>query len=389
MVKTATVGEVGGNVYRSILEALPDVFLVIDERGRVVEWSQRGSEVFGWSAAEILGRDAAGLGLEPGTGERGVPCFVRRDSRANPGSRRHLASDRGGRQIPVELDVFEQVIDGQVRFCCMIRDLSHSQLAAERLVQAEKMEAIGQLTGGLAHDFNNILGIFAGCLDALALRVSDAESRELLDLANQAAERGKEVAASLQALARRQPVEPQEVDINVVIRQLGPLLERSGGGNIQLAIGAEAERAMVRIDVAGFNNVLLNCVINARDAMPNGGDILIYTQRVTIREEDSSEIVDLKPGRYLVVGVDDSGSGMAPEVLKRAVEPFFTTKPRGRGTGLGLAMAYTFARQCGGVLRIRSAPGRGTSIHLFIPRLAPAAAAGQPIEEAKRGKHDE
>jgi len=375
----ATAGELGqACMYRSMLEALPDVFLVIDEYGRVLEWSSRGSELFGWRADEILGRDAAALGLMTVAGERGLPCFIQRDDRANPGSRRYLANDRAGRRFPVELDVIQRLIDGQPRFLCVVRDLSQRQLAAERLVQAEKMEAIGQLTGGLAHDFNNILGIFSGCLDAMACRVADAESRELLDLANQAAERGKEVAASLQALARRQPLQQQEVDINVIIHQLGPLLKRSAGGNIQLAIGAEAERALVRIDVASFNNVLLNCVINARDAMPDGGEILIYTQRVTIHAEDSSEIVDLKPGRYLVVGVDDSGSGMAPEVLKRAVEPFFTTKPRGKGSGLGLAMAYTFARQCGGVLRIRSAPGQGTSIHLFIPRLA-AAGAKQPI----------
>lgn len=379
------------SAYRSLLEALPDAFVAVDEAGRVVEWSQRSRELFGWTAAEVVGRDAGELGLEAASGEYGWPCFVRRDESVMRGSRRALASDKNGRQLPVEIDVLGREVAGQARFLCMIRDLSQRQIADERLVQAEKMEAIGQLTGGLAHDFNNILGIFSGCLEALSDRVADAESRELLDLASQAAERGKEVASSLRALARRQPLQAQDIDINVAIRQLGPLLERSGGGSIQLAIGAEADRAMVRIDVGCFNNVLLNFVINSRDAMPDGGEILIYTQRVTIGEQESAELVDLKPGPYLVVGVDDSGCGMEPEVLRRAIEPFFTTKPRGKGTGLGLAMAYAFARQSGGALRIRSAAGRGTSIHLFIPRLSlpDAARAVTPVMKSRKGRNNE
>lgn len=359
-----------GLACQALLEALPEAYLVVDAAGVVQEWSPHAAELFGWSAAEVVGIDAAALRLPAIARERGLPCFIQRDEQAARGGRRAMASGRDGRRFPVEIDVLERQVAGQTRFLCMVRDLSQRQIADQRLVQAEKMEAIGQLTGGLAHDFNNILGIFSGCLDALKSRLRDPECTELLELAGQAADRGREVAASLQALARRQPLVPQVVDINLAIRQLAPLLERSGGGNIQLAIGAEADRALVRIDVGAFNNVLLNCVINARDAMPDGGDILVYTQRVRIGVEDSIETIDLKPGPYLVVGVDDSGAGMAPDVLRRAVEPFFTTKPRGKGSGLGLAMAYTFARQCGGALRIRSTPGRGTSIHLFIPRLA-------------------
>lgn len=371
MSATSMSGDGGaGCAYRDMLDVLPDAFLVVDAQGRVMEWSRRAGELFGWSSEEILARECAELDGTGAVPERGLPWFVRGDGRTARGGSRWLATGRDGQQFPVEIDVLERRMDGQPRFMCMIRDLSQRQLAEDRLVQAEKMEAIGQLTGGLAHDFNNILGILSGCLEALKHRLVDAEGAELLDLATQAVERGTEVTRSLQALARRQPLEQEVIDINVAIGRLAPLLERSAGGDIQLAIGAEADRAMVRIDVGCFNNVLLNFVINARDAMPDGGAILVYTQRVTIGAGDGVETVDLQPGSYLVVGVDDSGTGMPPEVLRRAVEPFFTTKPRGKGSGLGLAMAYTFARQCGGALRIRSVIGHGTSIYLFIPHLA-------------------
>jgi signal transduction histidine kinase len=145
---------------------------------------------------------------------------------------------------------------------------------------------------------------------------------------------------------------------------------------------AEAARPEVTIDVGAFNSVMLNFVINARDAMPQGGVAMLYTQNINIRADDPVESIDLEPGEYVVIGIDDTGTGMPPEVLARAMEPFYTTKPKGKGTGLGLAMAYAFARQSGGALRIRSTPGKGTNIHLFIPLLREAGLTGS-------GAHDD
>jgi len=369
-------GAAGSDLYRALLEALPDAFVAVDEAGRVAEWSHRAEETFGWKAADVIGKSADDLGLPAhrlGQVEPGLPCFVTRHEKTGRAGLRQLrAMGSDGKDFPVEINVVERVLSGQTRFLCLIKDVSQRVIGEERLAQAEKMEAIGQLTGGLAHDFNNILGIVIGSLETLLNRGGDEEQRELLELAMLAAERGTEVTQSLQAVARRRPLVPRRVDINQAIREMAPLLERSGNASFRLAVAAEADRESVMIDVGSFNNVLLNFVINARDAMPGGGDVLVYTQNVTLTDGDSLDILDLDPGHYVVVGVDDNGQGMTAEVLSHAIEPFFTTKARGKGTGLGLAMAYAFARQCGGALRIRSEPGQGTNIHLFIPLLAGA-----------------
>jgi signal transduction histidine kinase len=150
-------------------------------------------------------------------------------------------------------------------------------------------------------------------------------------------------------------------------------LQQSAARTVEVIVIAEASRSKATIDVGALNNVMLNFVINARDAMPQGGVAMLYTQNIKISADDPVDSIDLKPGEYLVLGIDDTGTGMTPEVLARAMEPFYTTKPKGKGTGLGLAMAYAFARQSGGALRIRSTPGKGTNIHLFIPVLRDVA----------------
>jgi signal transduction histidine kinase len=235
------------------------------------------------------------------------------------------------------------------------------------MMQAAKMEAIGELVSGLAHDFNNILGIIHGSLETLELRIKDSTQRELVQLATLAAERGRDITRTLQAVARRRPQKAEQVSLNQVLMALQPLLKQSAMRSIDVAVVAEAAESSVMIDPGGFNNAILNFVINARDATPNGGLILVYTQNISIKANDPVESVDLAPGNYIVVGVDDNGTGMPAEVAARAMEPFFTTKSKNEGTGLGLSMAYAFARQSNGALRIRSTPGKGTSIHLFLP----------------------
>jgi len=166
------------------------------------------------------------------------------------------------------------------------------------------------------------------------------------------------------------------------LRELQPLLQQSATRTVDIMVIAEAARSEVMIDVGAFNNVMINFVINARDAMPQDGVAMLYTQNIKIRADDPLESIDLDPGEYVVLGIDDTGTGMSPEVLAHAIEPFYTTKPKGKGTGLGLAMAYAFARQSGGALRIRSTPGKGTNIHLFIPLL-------RDTTPADSGAHDD
>ena len=362
----------------SLLLSLPDAYLAIDGAGSVLEWSPRATVMFGWSDSEVIGRSAAEL-LLPESYQRkhqvGLPAFVRLVGPCGAnGSIQHLAINAAGEEFSVELSsVLASNTGTAKRFLVLVKNISHRLIAEERLAQAAKMEAIGQLVSGLAHDFNNILGIIMGGLETLEIRLKDPTNQELVKLAILAAERGNEVTRAMQAVARRRPAKQECVDINAALRELQPLLQQSAARTVEVIVIAEASRSKATIDVGALNNVMLNFVINARDAMPQGGVAMLYTQNIKISADDPVESIDLKPGEYLVLGIDDTGTGMTPEVLARAMEPFYTTKPKGKGTGLGLAMAYAFARQSGGALRIRSTPGKGTNIHLFIPVLRDVA----------------
>lgn len=367
-------GDGNANVYRTLLHILPDAFVAIDNKRGIVEWSPVATQMFGWSFADIAGKSAMELGLPPPyhqTSDAALPLFVRRTE-----ERRRLtqfvAIAADGIEFPVELCTIEvpEKFSNAARQFLLIKDIRHRELAEERIAQACKMEAIGQLASGLAHDFNNALGIIQGSLEALAIRLKDPLNRELVDLALVATARGTETTRAMQAVARRQPVQQQRANMNCLLSDIGILLSKSLGTGIELRILPEAANAEVLIDTGALNNVILNIAINARDAMPSGGMVLVYTQNIAI-VDDPLEAVDIAPGHYVVLGIDDTGTGMPPEVVPRAMEPFFTTKAKGKGTGLGLAMAYAFARQSGGALRIRSTPGKGTNIHLFIPVTTP------------------
>lgn len=360
--------------YLTLLQSLPDAYMAIDGSGSVLEWSPRAAALFGWSTSDVVGRSGAELAL-PESYQRkhpvGLPAFVRLiGSRENRGPVQHLAINAAGEEFMVELSsVIVSETGAKQRFLVLVKDISNRLIAEERLAQAAKMEAIGQLVSGLAHDFNNILGIILGGLETLDIRLKDPTNRELVKLAILATERGNEVTRAMQAVARRRPAMQECVDINAALRELHPLLQQSATWTVDIMVIAEAARSEVMIDAGAFNNVMINFVINARDAMPQGGVTMLYTQNINIRADDPLESIDLEPGEYVVLGIDDTGTGMSPEVLAHAMEPFYTTKPKGKGTGLGLAMAYAFARQSGGALRIRSTPGKGTNIHLFIPLL--------------------
>lgn len=376
-------------LFRALIETSVDAFVAIDENQHIVDWNHQAELMFGWTTNEAMGRAFDELiiaGATRNLHRDGVKAFI-----AHQGKGRHIgklrrlqALHRDGHEFPVEMQTAATQVDGRWLFSSVIRDISQRVIAEERLAQAEKMESIGQLTGGLAHDFNNILGIITGSLEILGERLKLPANQEMIQIALQAAERGAEVTRSLQAVARRRPVRQKDADVNVLIREMEPLLRRTLTPAISLVMGAEADMARVMLDISNFNNVLLNLVINARDAMPNGGSLMVYTQTLVVGDSDVLETVDLEPGPYIVLGVDDNGSGMSPEVLSRAVEPFFTTKERSKGTGMGLAMAYAFARQSAGALRLRSTPGKGTSIHLFLPVLPPSGLLPGEVPEAEQ-----
>ena len=249
-------------------------------------------------------------------------------------------------------------------------DVSKRRESEQSLRQAQKMEAIGHLTAGLAHDFNNMLHIINGALDRLEAKRHDAAAFARHHAAAVAAsERGAKLTRQLLAFARRTRLEPKGTDLSQLVSSFGELLEASVGQKVELSLNLRRRLPMVRVDPSHLEMALLNIVVNARDASPNGGAITVATKEMRLDGDTAAR--HLEPGDYVVLSVTDEGAGMPPHILARATEPFFTTKGVGQGTGLGLAMAHGFVQQSGGRLEIDSTPGRGTAVRMIFPRIAP------------------
>jgi signal transduction histidine kinase len=252
-----------------------------------------------------------------------------------------------------------------------------------RLGQAQKMEAVGQLTGGIAHDFNNLLTVLLGNAEFLVDDLADRpESRELAQSMVMAAERGAELTRSLLAFARRQPLAPQAVDANRLVLAMEGLLRRTLGEHIEYRIVLNPGLWPAMVDSAQLESAVLNLALNARDAMPLGGALTIETSCTHLDDAYAGQHPEVQPGDYVMIAVSDSGTGMAPEILAQVFEPFFTTKEVGKGTGLGLSMVYGFVRQTGGHIKLYSELGEGTTVKLYLPRADASPAAAEPPRPA-------
>lgn len=248
-------------------------------------------------------------------------------------------------------------------------DVTRQRELEDRLRQAQKMEAVGQLTGGLAHDFNNLLTAISGAMEMMQMRLKQGRIADLsryIGAAQTASGRAAALTHRLLAFARRQPLDPKPIDINRLVAGMEDLIRGTAGPGVQVEVVKGAGALPTLVDPNQLENALLNLCINARDAMPDGGRLTIETGSVRLDEKTAQER-DLIPGEYLSLCVGDTGTGMTPEVIARAFDPFFTTKPMGQGTGLGLSMIYGFARQSGGQVRIQSVVGQGTTMCLYLP----------------------
>jgi signal transduction histidine kinase/CheY-like chemotaxis protein len=249
-------------------------------------------------------------------------------------------------------------------------EVAERRQAEDALRQAQKMEAVGQLTGGVAHDFNNLLLVIMGNLELLGRAVAgDERLSRLVATAHKGATRGAQLTSQLLAFARRQTLRPEIRLVNEMIREFDVLATRMLGESVAVEFELSAEAGACEVDPAQFGSALLNLVVNARDAMPNGGTLTIRSRKRVLDARAAARHADARSGSYVVVEVADSGLGMPPEVLERATEPFFTTKEAGRGTGLGLSQVYGFVRQSGGFMSITSASGSGTRIALHLPEV--------------------
>jgi PAS domain S-box-containing protein len=257
------------------------------------------------------------------------------------------------------------------------RDTHEQRQAEEMLRRSERLEAIGQLTGGIAHDFNNLLTVVIGNLDRIVSSGrADERTRQLAEVALEGAERGARLTEHLLAFARRQRLEPQVLRLDELLPRMEPLYRRAVGEAVELRFTLAPGLWPCRADPGRLETAVLNLILNARDATPEGGRVTVGAANVSVAPR---EVARLAPGDYLVISVRDTGSGMPPEILERAFEPFFSTKAAGKGAGLGLSMVYGFAEQSGGTARIESCPGAGTTVYLYLPR-AKEEPAGEAIE---------
>jgi len=281
-----------------------------------------------------------------------------------------------------ELEQMNQVLEQRVRerTAELEAEAARRAEAESHLSQSQKMEAVGQLTGGIAHDFNNILQVIMGSLEIISITLqrgavdgSSSESRVLIErvtaTAQRAARSAQRLIERLLAFSRRKAVAPAPLDVNALIGEMKELIDRSLGEAIAFETLLAADNAAVYADRSQLESVVLNLVVNARDAMPDGGKLLVETRNVDYRASCPS---DLTPGEYVMLGVTDTGCGIAREHLNRVYEPFFTTKSTGQGSGLGLSMVYGFVKQSGGHIRIESEVGQGTAVSVYLPQLPPA-----------------
>ena len=287
----------------------------------------------------------------------------------------YLSERRSSEGTPIYIQVvgapleFFNEEEGLVLFCG--RDITQQRGTEEALRQSQKMEAVGQLTGGLAHDFNNLLTGITGSLDLLQMRIAKGRLDSVdryVTAAQSAASRAASLTHRLLAFSRRQTLDPKPTDINQLVRDMEDLVKRTVGPEIVVDVATGEDIWTILVDPSQLENALLNLCINARDAMPDhSGQIIIRTENTRLDERDAVE-QDLSPGDYVVLSVTDDGAGMSPDVVKRIFDPFFTTKPIGMGTGLGLSMIYGFARQSGGQVRVQSKVGAGTTMRILLPR---------------------
>ncbi|PXW53080.1 MULTISPECIES: hybrid sensor histidine kinase/response regulator [Methylobacteriaceae] len=258
--------------------------------------------------------------------------------------------------------------------------ISERERVEEALRQAQRLEAVGQLTSGVAHDFNNLLTVIAGNIEFLERSVSDERNRRRLDMMRGAAERGARLTAQLLAFSRRQRLDPVPVRLNETVASMRDLLQSSIGGGVRIEMTLQPDLWSALVDATQIELIILNLAINARDAMAVGGCLTIETANVRLTAEPAHPHEPV-PGEYAMVAVSDTGTGIAPEVIARVFEPFFTTKEIGKGSGLGLAQVYGFAKQSGGGVRIDTRLGEGTTVRVYLPRVAAAspADAAEPV----------
>ncbi|HEU4673257.1 MAG TPA: PAS domain S-box protein [Candidatus Limnocylindrales bacterium] len=361
----------------SVILAHADLaYLTASLSGTITGWSPGAERLFGWTEDEVVGRPIEELSPPELSDEsRDLATRVLHEERVYDHRTRRRTRD--GRLLDVAISV-APVRDGDsiTGVAEILRDVSHEARLEAQLRQSQKMEAIGRLAGGLAHDFNNLLTAIVGYSDLLLDATDRTDPRH--DDATQirlAAERATALTRQLLAFSRRQALHPAVVPLNEVVEEFREMLDRLLGGRVSLVVGLDPDAGAVRVDRSQLEQVVLNLAINGRDAMPEGGTLLVETAQVELDERYARSHPDVSAGTYGVIAVSDEGVGLTDEARDHLFEPFFTTKPPGAGTGLGLATVYGIVRQSGGHVSVYSERGVGTTFRVYLPSVTEAVAA--------------
>jgi PAS domain S-box-containing protein len=381
--------------YRLLVDAIRDYAIyMLDLDGRVINWNAGAQRFKGYTASEIVGENFSRFYREEdridGLPQRALRTAATEGKFEAEGWR--VRKDGSTFWAHVVIDPIADEAGELVGFAKITRDLTEREQTRreleqtrEALFQSQKMDAIGQLTGGVAHDFNNLLMATLSSLELLRKRLGDdAQSLRLLDNAVEGARRGATLTQRMLAFARRQDLQPERVEIPALVRGMTDLIKRALGPSIRIETRFPLALDAIVADVNQLEMALLNLVVNARDAMPDGGEIGIVAQEHLVQTGDR---YGLHPGRYVALCVVDNGAGMDADTLSRAMEPFFTTKGVGKGTGLGLSMVHGLAEQLGGRLVLESKSGRGTTAALWLPAAQPDEAASATRSEPAAPRH--
>ena len=378
-------GNGSASIFELLVQSVTDYAIyMLDTEGRVSSWNSGAQRFKGYSANEIMGEHFSRFYTEEDR-QAGVPTraleTAKREGRFEAEGWR-VRKDGSRFWAMVIIDPIRNEAGELIGYAKVTRDMSEKRAIEEQLRQSQKMEAVGQLTGGLAHDFNNLLTGISGSLELIQARIAQGRIAEIdryVMAAQGAVKRAAALTHRLLAFSRRQTLDPKPTNVNRLLSDLAELIERTVGPNIEVEVVGASGLWPTLVDPNQLENSVLNLCINARDAMPDGGKLTIETSNKWI-DERAARSHDLPVGQYVSVCVTDTGTGMTPDVIGKAFDPFFTTKPIGEGTGLGLSMIYGFARQSGGQVRIYSEVGEGTTMCIYLPRHSNDGSIAEDVE---------
>ena len=353
-----------------IVDSSQDAIIGKNLDGIVTHWNQGAEHIYGYTAKEMIGRPISVLAPKERADE--IPAIlekIRHGQRVEYFESVRVTKDKRYLHVSISVSPIHDAEGQVVGASTIARNITAQKKIEDQLRQSQKMEAVGRLAGGVAHDFNNLLGIVTACSELLRNRV-DAESVEYIDNIHEAAKRGASLTRQLLAFSRRQPVQTQLLDLNGRLREVNKLLRPLMGDDVEIVLLPRPATAIIEADPGQLDQIVINLAVNARDAMPRGGKLILETAVFDFDESFAREHPEMIVGRYVMLAVSDNGMGMDEATRSRIFEPFFTTKGTGKGSGLGLATVYGIVKQSGGHIWVYSEPGHGSTFKIYLPSAA-------------------